>query len=337
MVNALKQATLSAFTRVGMDCDPRDTIVVAGAPRSGTTWLAEILRTLPSYKLMNEPLFLPNHEAARTTGFDWRTHIAPGEEAPRAREFFEDVLSGRVPHGPLWHYQANSSVGRLIEQATRRKLVVKFCRSGRLLRWLLEEFEIRGAVMIIRHPCAVLASQLEHGGWDTDQLEREIESDEALGQMPNSVRHRFADVLEGISTRLGLMAAVWCLDYYIPFVEHDEETGTPPWILVSYEQMVLDGAKEVERILSYVNADVTAEIQNQIDVASTYASADLVTNDRERQLSKWRRRLTEQQINRVLEIVSAFGLDFYDERLIPDLSKQERKAFGLESTSPSSK
>ena len=36
----------------------RDAVVVAGSPRSGTTWLAEILAAMPQYKLIDEPLHL---------------------------------------------------------------------------------------------------------------------------------------------------------------------------------------------------------------------------------------------------------------------------------------
>jgi hypothetical protein len=39
------------------------------------------------------------------------------------------------------------------------------------------------------------------------------------------------------------------------------------------------------------------------------------------QLSKWRESLTEKQIERILSIVSAFGLDFYTEEIEPDYKK----------------
>jgi len=319
MIRTLKRAIFDGLTRQIAACNIRDTIVVAGAPRSGTTWLAEVLRALPSYKFVNEPLLLSNYEAAQKAGFAWRTHLAPNENAPQAKYFFEDVLSGRVPHGPLWHYQADSSVGRLLEQITHRKLIVKFCRAGRLLHWLLGEFEVRGAVLIVRHPCAVIASQLEHGGWDPDQLVHDIDSEEALGQMSGDVRLHFADVLDGISTRLELMTATWCLDYYIPLIEYAEYGH--PWELVTYERLVLDGEGEMNRVLLALDAEMTDAVQEQLTVASEYASDDLKTSDSRNQLAKWRSRLSGQQIDRILDIVSAFGLDFYTRELEPNYSR----------------
>ncbi len=318
MTHLFKDAAFWVAAYAGR-CDIDDTIVVAGAPRSGTTWLAELLRALPRYKFLNEPLFLRNNPMARDAGFAWRTHLSPEEENARAESFFRDVLSGRVSRGPLWHYESSSSVGRLVEHVRNPKLVVKFCRAGRLLHWLLKRFKVRGTALIIRHPCAVLASQLEHGGWAPDQLAHNINSEEAVGQMPDRVRDRFADVLDGISTRIEMMAARWCLDYYIPLIEYADYDH--PWVLVPYERLVLDGEGEMNRVLSALDVEMTGAIRNQLTAASRYASSDLATDDRTKQLKKWRSRLSEQQIERILDIVSAFGLDFYTREPEPDYGR----------------
>lgn len=316
MIQTVKKRLYDVLSRNVATTGVRDTLVVAGAPRSGTTWLAEVLRELPGYKFLNEPLFLPNNADAQRADFDWRTHIPPRAENPTAERFFSAVLTGRIPHGPLWHYQASSSMGRIVEQWANRKLVVKFCRAGRLLHWLCRQFDMRGAVMIIRHPCAVIASQLEHGAWETDQLDRAVDNPEALGKIPKRLRNEFGTILEAINTRLELMTVVWCLDYYIPLIDHAQ--GNWPWYLTSYEELVLRGAQEMRRILSGLGAEVTEAIQRQLDEASGYASSDLVIENPEEQLSKWRERLSSEQVDRVLKIVRAFDLDFYTERVEPD-------------------
>jgi hypothetical protein len=318
MLQMLKDVAFQTAAYAGQP-EVSDTIIVAGAPRSGTTWLAELLRELPRYKFLNEPLFLRNYPAAREAGFGWRTHFSPEEENKKVESFLGDVLSGRVPRGPLWHYKASSSVGRLFEHAMNPKLVVKFCRVGRLLHWLMERFEVRGAVLIVRHPCAVLSSQLEHGGWDPDQLAHDINSEKALGQVPDSVRNRFADALGRVSTRVEMMAVRWCLDYFIPLIEYADRGH--PWVLVPYERLVLNGERELRRILSTLNAGMKDANRHRLTVASTYASSDLKKDDKKQQLGKWKSRLSEHQIKQILEIVSGFGLDFYTRDLEPDYSR----------------
>ncbi|HEX4932048.1 MAG TPA: hypothetical protein VFV33_02645, partial [Gemmatimonadaceae bacterium] len=42
----------------------------------------------------------------------------------------------------------------------------------------------------------------------------------------------------------------------------------------------------------------------------------------------WRQRLDDEQVERILRVVRAFGIDFYDEATEPDLRRLER--FGTE-------
>ncbi|PEN06503.1 hypothetical protein CRI93_09480 [Longimonas halophila] len=293
----------------------KDTIMLVGAPRSGTTWLAELLREVPGYKFLNEPLLLPNNPRARDLGFEWRTHLAPETENEEFEKFFSQVLSGRVPHGPMWHYEAKSALGKFQEQVTRKKLVVKFCRAGRLLHWLHDRFSLRGTVMIIRHPCAVIASQLAHGGWSNQSFH----GAEVNINAPANIQDEFQGLLSSLETKLDKMTAIWCLDYYIPLVKYADYGH--PWTLVPYERLVLDGYAEMERVFGYLDAEVPETLQEKLGTASAYASDDLSVTDEYRQLSKWEKQLSTEQINRVLEVVKAFDLDFYTEDIEPDYDR----------------
>lgn len=316
LTHRAKNFVFKAVTAIAGGCEIKDTIVLAGAPRSGTTWLAELLRELPGYKFLNEPLLLRNNEEAIKTGFRWRTQLHPNEDAKEKKAFFEDVLSGQVSHGPLWHYGSENSVSKLVEHATHRRLVVKFCRAGRLLHWLNQNYDVRGTVLIIRHPCAVVASQLDHGGWQPDKVVHDLDSDAALGEIPSDIHDQFADILSSLETRIDIMTAVWCLDYYIPLIKYADHGH--PWTLVSYENMVLDGYAEMERVFDCLGANVPETLREKLGTASAYASDNLSVTDKYRQISKWKKQLSTEQISRVLELVKAFELDFYTEDIEPD-------------------
>lgn len=326
LAHKAKGLVFRAAEAVTRRCKVQDTVVLAGAPRSGTTWLAELLRELPGYKFLNEPLLLHNNEEAVRAGFHWRTHLHPSENAVQKRAFFENVLSGQVPHGPLWHYVSKSLAGKLVEHILHQKLIVKFCRLGRLLHWVDRKFDMRGTVLIIRHPCAVIASQLTHGGWDPNKVVHDLDSDAALGDVPSDLRNEFNDILSSLETRIDVMTAVWCLDYYIPLIRYSDYGY--PWILVPYERLVLDGYTEMERVFSYLDAEIPGSLEEKLGAASAYASDDLSVTDDYKQLSKWKAQLSSEHIDRILEIVKAFELDFYTKDLEPDYDQLE----GSEST-----
>ena len=316
MLEATKRATFRAITYAGTSRNVEDTIVVAGAPRSGTTWVAELLRELNDYKLFNEPLFLSNYPEAREAGFSWRTHIAPEAQHSKAEAYLRNALTGRMPLGPGWHFQASSVLGKLIEHGTKHRMVAKFCRAGRLLQWMGETFSVGGVVLLIRHPCAVISSQLRHGRWDADQLVHDLESVDALGEMPTETFERYRGMFNSLSSRLEVMTAVWCLDYYIPLL--GDESKSFPWLLLPYERLVRQGHHELERVGSFLSVDIPDSIKHSLDRPSFSAQGD-VRKEPVSQLRKWKDHLSESQIATILEIVDRFDLSrFYSSAPEPD-------------------
>ena len=65
-----------------------DSIVISGTGRSGSTWLAELVRNIQGYKCTNEPL--------AHTSLCTRTYIAPKQRAPKfLHPHIEEALKGR--------------------------------------------------------------------------------------------------------------------------------------------------------------------------------------------------------------------------------------------------
>jgi hypothetical protein len=316
MLDALKSAVFKTVTRAGATCDLRDTIVVSGSPRSGTTWVLELLRTLPGYKALNEPLMY--QDARNEHGFSWRTYLEPGEEADEQRDYLETVLTGQLGVSPAWYFEAKSRPAQLLEHATRDRLVVKFCRMNRMLHWFCRQFDIRGPAFVVRHPCAVVASMMRHGKWDEDDLHGEQRPEQALhaNSLPPLLRDPFGDILTNIETQAEVLATIWCLDHYVPLMHHAETSY--PWVLVPYERMVTEGQGELRRVTEALGVEMTAEMQNQLHQPSS-SVRDQLHRDTQKQLSKWRRRLSDRQINDILRIVDDVGLsNIYTRDLEPD-------------------
>ena len=295
--------------------DISQTVVLAGSPRSGTTWLAELLSTMPDYTLLDEPLHL-RWPAVKETGIDeWRPYVDKKDDCPSVWAYMERALSGRVACNR--QFQSQNQISKLYELLAGKKNIVKFVRANRMLNWMAAQFEVRGIVLMLRHPCAVVASQLKYkrSGWRRTEPPPPSERQEAFGGwIPDEVFTRFEPVLAEVDSTAARLAAVWCLDTYFPL----REAGSFPGIITTYEGLLTRQEQEVTRIFKALGSEMPAQALQSFNEHSYSASQDLRTEDIEAQLGKWRKKLDSDQVDDVLRIVERFGLDFYSEKLEPD-------------------
>ncbi len=113
-----------------------------------------------------------------------------------------------------WLFDAETFSGRIIEHSQRDKLLVKFCRINRMLPWFAEQFDVRGIIFIIRHPCAVVNSMMRFGQWDKWTWEYVIKDSVAsptvqIDHLPDSVQNTFAPVINRISTKTEALTLMW--------------------------------------------------------------------------------------------------------------------------------
>lgn len=299
------------------------TLVVAGSPRSGTTWLAELVSALPGAAVLFEPLQSNEVPEARQCGFHRGTCLVPGQVDDAKQQYLERALRGEVRNA--WTVSRIS----LWEAARHRFWIVKFVHANLLLGWLCERFPVRPPALIIRHPCSVVASQLKM--WQA-HCWREEELQEVL-----ALRPEFRPLVEGLQTPAQRLAALWCIEQSGPL-----SLPRPwPFRLVCYERLVRGGADELERLLTGWELPLTAAAVERLGVASTTTQRDSHLLRRGDPLAAWRKKLNRSQIAEILEVVAAFGLDFYSEELEPDYERLEGMGDGLHrvpsSTPPSAR
>ena len=228
--------------RIRGPTDLSKTIVVSGSPRSGTTWLMEILVTLAGYRTVFEPLNAYTFPSVSSLRLPPRIYVSPNSKHEALQRYVEAVLDGRTSSQvPAYPLTAEGVWRRLTASAT----IVKFINANRLLPWLSCTFRLRKTFMLIRHPCATVASQIKTG-WtgyplsveaglrrgDVGLLRQTVLS--GLTALPKIERH--ADVLaaaERAGTIEELLAIEWGLDYQIPL----SDTNSHDWHLVAYESL----------------------------------------------------------------------------------------------------
>ncbi|NMH59056.1 sulfotransferase [Alteromonas ponticola] len=286
------ELVLNLFTRL---YNSEKTISVCCSPRSGSTWLAECLVEKGHLDWVDEPLRLVGGEDSflYKAGFRARTFIEEddyrSERASKIQQILEDVLIGRVGY-------LNKS------RVLKRRLLLKFVRINRLLPFISTLFPKQKFILLIRNPCAVIASQLNMHG-NVNNLWS------AVTQPAPDIPQAFLPLVNKINPKEPhqILAVNWAIDQVIAVREAEKN---PFVFTVFYEHLIDDSEKNIAKLCEFAN------IKNPplADRPSSTASEDF---NKQSQMIKWQEKLTAEQISDIYEICEILGASFYGTDHLP--------------------
>jgi hypothetical protein len=297
--------------------DLRETLVIAGSPRSGTTWLAELLNRIPRSAILFEPEHVQHVAEARAAGISWHTIKDPDEDWPLGRQFFEKVFRGQlISSWTVAHVPLTSAVAP-------RTWIVKFVDANFMLGWLTKNFPIRKPALLVRHPCAVIASQLRRG-WSNPHPPR---LKGFLAKYP-----QFRDYLETLTDPAEFAAALWSMQTYAPLM-----LPRPwPFVLMPYEDLAADPRRELSRLFDAWQMTMPDGVLESAMRPSGTTDTGSALRAGADPRSAWLESLSTRQIDGILAVIRTFGLDFYDAEGRPDRERVDSLfSAGTSALSPS--
>ena len=208
--------------------------MIFGSIRSGSTWLAEILSSPAGHVQIFEPLHPEYVAEVKKYVPEWNQYVPEHQEWPEGKIFFNKIVSGKVIN-PWIMSQAN-----LLKIINAKRIVVKIVRGNLLLEWFSNNVTSLKPLLVIRHPCAIIASQLNKA-WPPGEL----------------------------------AALAWCHRYHGPLMA----TKPYSFVLVSYENIVRNGPQELNKIFDAWNMPVDQKAVSQLSVPSdtVTSSSQVVT------------------------------------------------------------
>jgi hypothetical protein len=293
-----------ASARAHRGYDLERTLLVLGSPRSGTTWLMNVVSRIPG----TCPIFEPwngRHDPVVARLLDEEfPRIDPREERPALETFLRLVLSGR--HLTRWS-SAYASPAALLRAD---RFVVKFVRAMRAAGWLSARFPRNRAVVLLRHPCAVVRSMISSGGrwneWGPEQIVEPIRR--TLGP-------EVEPILAGLRTREELLAAFWSADA----IAAVRETSPAGAFVLTYEELVREPEPTLARLFGHLREPVPERALEEAARPSETANPGAAIRGGRDPLTAWRKGLEPEQVRRIVAVVRSFGIDYYGEDAMPDL------------------
>jgi len=275
-----------------------DVYLMTSSPRSGSTMLGNALKIIPRSFVLFEPLHLRQVSEAKAAGFLWRTYVSPETKWGNGKLFLKKVFEGKVIND--WTRREMA----FCESLRANKLVVKFVRASQLLPWICNNFEIQKPILLIRHPCAVIASQLKSSS-DWNNTSRP-EAPEFIKNFP-----LFKSVLQSTETEEEYLAAQWALDQ-LPALTQIKSEGI---IAITYEELIIHPKETLSKIFKSWNLDVDIDDA----VSRLKKPSSVVHKSGISGIDGWKRQLSTDQIHKILSITTKFGLTFYGKDELPNL------------------
>jgi hypothetical protein len=306
-----------------MSDSARPPIVIAGLPRSGTTWTMRVLGTSPSTTKVPEPDNEDKYPAAIHAKHDLGRYpcLVPGQEAPSYRGLWAWILAGaredwrshqarrilgpkaktRIFEGnmdlPTWAAATLARNPRAGEPVPER-VIAKSIHAQLSLEWIDREFTVTPLVLV-RHPANVLASWMEVGLKDG--------RNSTLESRPE-VRARYVDrwdvplpgddPIERMSWRIGLLVAAL----------EESMARNPGWQLRTHEQLCTDSVATFRTLFDDLGlewGDTTEQFLADNDTPGEGFVTQRVAAD---VVDSWQKRLDDDQLATLRRVLARFPI-----------------------------
>ena len=285
--------------------DPGRAVFLAGTARSGTTWLADVIASQASCRIMFEPFHPFWVKAYRD--FNYFHYARPDEENPALASYARRVLTGNI---------RDPWIDRQVERLRPDYRLIKAIRANLLLNWLSEVFPEVSIVLIIRHPCAVVSSRMKLGWW-TDQDIAPMLSQSKL--VEDHLEDKL-DLINGAETEEEKHAVIWCIHNLIPLRQFSGQQLS----IIFYENLYLQPEIEVPRLFQSVPFGFQSSVYTALNRPShTSLRSSEIFSGRDL-VKQWEKSLTPPEVDRILKVVESFGLDgIYGDSFVPSQGSLE--------------
>lgn len=306
MIGAIKKSLINLpyqASCIFKKLNPNNNFLIFSDPRSGSTWLSEILKSIPNSLLIDEPLNVDNSKELERLKFGWRQHIPEGIEWKEAKIYFESIFSAQALNRNLCFQN------KLVDLITFDKLVIKIIRGKSLLPWLCEQFEFKyKPILLVRHPFAVISSMKNHSSWNYEFTKFDLPDSPHIGHY-----EKHFDFLSSLTSKEEQLVALWCIGNN-HVLRHPKNNKN--WISVNYENLLFEPEKTFDTIFSTWNIRIPNGLIGSLKKpSSTTVGKNKI--DPMVQLESFKSNISLKMLHKLNSVLYYFEVDYYNEESVP--------------------
>ncbi len=272
-------------------------IIIVGAARSGTSWLAETIAKQYRYR----SLFEPEHEFNTPNGHLLCDRLVTQKSGfEKGHAYLEKIFANRVDND--WIAQnSNRKWKRHLWPLIPKRFVIKFVRCNLAAYYMQQEFGIP-VVHILRNPYDVLHSQQRvKFPWLYDL--RRFTQDKKLGAMlQQAFQFQFKELAQ--YSDLEKLTIRWCIENVVPISLQQAESSH--YRLLRYEDLRNDMNVFLQLCADF-DLEPLAMLEKEYSKPSSKTHPKSEIKKREVSVKKF----SSEELGRINAILDTFGAHFY--------------------------
>lgn len=287
-------------------------IIVTGAHRSGTTWVGQMIALDKNVRYIHEPFNID--EPRKHPLKCWFEYISVNDPKDRQDEmykFIDEILDFNI-RGVCKDFsmiRGPRDISRFFKDSIERINKIPLIKDPIALMstdWLADKFDA-DVVVLVRHPAAFVASlkvkKWAHAFVHYTQQEKLMEVLAPYAEQIRLFEKSEQDIIEQ-----GIL--LWNIAYYR--VSQFKEKY-PDWIFIRHEDLSMNPVDEYKKIYEKLGLDFTSTVEKKIVESSTAKKTGHLTRDSKENVSTWKKRLTEEEIERIRKDTKEISDIFYSE------------------------
>ena len=275
-------------------------IMVISTPRSGSTWLMELVWSQPGFKPINEPLDVRKSAIKKVLGItDFRT-LYEHNSKQVVLDYFDRLSKGK-------HSFLGASPIRKFYRPYTDRIVYKVLNGGELWIEPLSKITNSKILYLIRHPFAVSLSR--------KQLPRlEVLTSPSLLSMYDKKTNLCIERVLSNDKFMEKAVLSWCLQNKLVLMDRRED-----WITITYEQLVSNPKPIIDKLTFELELPKRYRMEKQlrtpsaVTVQSEKGTSELIkSKHRKNLIEKWKTSLSLSEQKTLWNIVEECSVDIYE-------------------------
>lgn len=279
-------------------------VFLFSTPRSGSTWLMELIWTQPGFKHCNEPLNLRNPLVVKELGIaKWEDLGNEHTALPFLEKYISGYCQGRI------RFKNPNPFSRYYRPLTRR-IVFKVIHGGEAhINWFRDTFDGR-ILYLLRHPIPVSLSRRV-----LPRLYPFLQSE--YRRYFTSEQIDYAERVVASGDHFDQAIVDWCFQNKVPLQQQTED-----WAMITYEQMVVDPQPVVNCLAQKLGLPCPSRMMERLTIPSAVTAQSneqtqaFMKDTAGRQgrdwlIDKWKTQVTSAQMGKAAEALSIFEIDVY--------------------------